>query len=409
MKNFYSVFFISLYLYGFLQSFYMLNQFFSTISSLVGFLLFMELLILASNVSSKLYWKNFISPELFIIISCMILYTIYSLFITSLSFYTSIFMLIKMFTILLLMYYISYMEISGLYLKKILLMCNYLIFSSIILCKLLTGRFSYLSYYGGNEYFGYFQNGHMIGMGITGLAIFQLYNFIKEKNLLYLVIFIIDSCLVYMFKIRTYLLALVVGVFSLFIFNKKITLKFKITVCSVIVIVVTVLLNHRIDLSFLIINRENIMLEGDTFLRSLSSGRTVFWLASIKSFLKADIIRTLFGYGVGGSQMIINLALKQNIGSHNDWLMFLIECGLFGLILYLFYYIRSFNKYIRNSEKEYIISLMLAHITCSIFNGTINYTYSSLIFFFVILYITTNSNTNKTFNKGYVAYENSVC
>lgn len=387
MKNFYHIFTITLYTYGVVQSFYMISPIMKSISSILGFFLFVEIFILTLYTSSKRYWKNLMTPEIFVILILLLIYSFYNFFLTNYSFYSSLFMLIKFFTVILLMCYISFSELPGVYIKRLLFLWNSLLIASILICKFLTGRFAYLSYYGGDEYFGYFQNAHMIGMGLVGLALFQFFCYIKEKNLIYFLFFVINSVLVYLFKVRTYLLALAVGLITYFILYNKISIRKKIIVFFVVSFAFIIILSNGIDLSFLM-NRVNTVHENDSFLQSLSSGRTVFWMISLISFFsKSNIIQLFFGYGTGGSLMIISQELNQNIGSHNDWITILIECGIFGLLAYSFFYFKSFIIYSKFSEKINIIVLFVVHIICSIFNGTINYTYSSFIFFFVLLYV----------------------
>ncbi|HEX9063255.1 MAG TPA: O-antigen ligase family protein [Clostridia bacterium] len=377
------LFVVTIIIYGIAQSFYTFNEKLGTLSSAIGLLLFLELIGLVVTDSMKRHWKRMVPLDTFLILFVLIGFCMYS-FISYKGFgFDNLFQIIKFSTVVLLMYYIIHMDLDLKSLRKTIIVFNLLIFGSILVCRVLSGRFAFQSYYGGDEYFGYFQNPHMIGMGLLGLTLFFFYQWTKEKKSHLLAFFLLDVALIYLSKIRTYFLAMVIGLSVFIIFTNTISIRKKILLGLVVAAGIVIILNFGLDVQML----SNRASDSDE-LQGISSGRTMFWQVIVNYFFQnANIIQILFGYGSGGAKRIMDTAMNWSIGSHNDWITFLVEDGVLGLMLYAGYYLNVFRKLFMKSDKAFVLTFFAAHVVSSVFNGTIYYTYSSLIFFLALGYV----------------------
>lgn len=98
-----------------------------------------------------------------------------------------------------------------------------------------------------------------------------------------------------------------------------------------------------------------------------SSGRDIVYYTLFNYWTDSDNpINLLFGYGVGKTVSL------NGIWAHNDWLELLIQSGLFGVILYLLFFIALIKltktKYLSQTEKEILISILLIFSIKSIFS-----------------------------------------
>lgn len=66
---------------------------------------------------------------------------------------------------------------------------------------------------------------------------------------------------------------------------------------------------------------------------STGSGRTVIWERRLTEFFQGSFLRLLFGYGHDAA---MTLGTPYRIGSHNDYVAFLVEYGLIGLASFLY-------------------------------------------------------------------------
>ncbi len=66
---------------------------------------------------------------------------------------------------------------------------------------------------------------------------------------------------------------------------------------------------------------------------STGSGRTIIWERRLTEFFQAPFLTVLFGYGHDAA---MTLGTPYRIGSHNDYVAFLVEYGLIGLASFLY-------------------------------------------------------------------------
>lgn len=100
---------------------------------------------------------------------------------------------------------------------------------------------------------------------------------------------------------------------------------------------------------------------------SFSNGRDQIWLYYYSVFSNMPVINQFFGAGVG---MILEHS-RLAIGTHNDFLSFLISFGIVGLVFYLIYMARSL---LRNGLAPCGLLAFLIFIWCAFFNGFSGYT-----------------------------------
>lgn len=110
---------------------------------------------------------------------------------------------------------------------------------------------------------------------------------------------------------------------------------------------------------------KNSNLEGSD--SSFSNGRDQIWAYYISMFYGLPALNKTFGAGVG---MIVEHSVLT-VGTHNDFLSFLISYGVVGLILYIVYVARSFTHCGAGLYGYVAVALFL---WCAFFNGFSGYT-----------------------------------
>lgn len=100
---------------------------------------------------------------------------------------------------------------------------------------------------------------------------------------------------------------------------------------------------------------------------SFSNGRDQIWGYYISMYDDLPVLNKTFGAGVG---MIVEHS-QLTVGTHNDFLSFLISYGFVGLILYVVYVVRSFTCCGAGPYGYVAVALFL---WCAFFNGFSGYT-----------------------------------
>lgn len=124
-------------------------------------------------------------------------------------------------------------------------------------------------------------------------------------------------------------------------------------------------------------------------LASISSGRTVFWLAEIKAFFTSGVMGKLFGHGFNYVYDVNQHAVNTRIWAHNDFFQILLSNGLIGLDLYLFSIMEIFKslglKTVKGIEKYVpLIGCFMVWFINAMFNMFLSYFCSVLAFPFLI-------------------------
>ena len=100
---------------------------------------------------------------------------------------------------------------------------------------------------------------------------------------------------------------------------------------------------------------------------SFSNGRDQIWAYYISMFNGLSVLNKTFGAGVG---MIAEHSMLA-VGTHNDFLSFLISYGVVGLVLYVVYVARSFTHC---GAGLYCYVAVALFLWCAFFNGFSGYT-----------------------------------
>ena len=77
-----------------------------------------------------------------------------------------------------------------------------------------------------------------------------------------------------------------------------------------------------------------------------SSGRDSIFAGAWEIFVSSNIIGILFGHGAGATIRIMGIA------AHNDWFEILVNQGLLGITVYLFYWIAFYKTFRRDKNQE---------------------------------------------------------
>lgn len=148
-------------------------------------------------------------------------------------------------------------------------------------------------------------------------------------------------------------LSMTVALVIITLFSK---VKLKTKISMVILIVLAVFLMYSFGAFDVLSDR--IMNEDD----DTGNGRTIIWEAKMLGYLDLSMFEKLFGIGYKGG---FYLAIPGGYGFHNDYLAFLVDYGLVGLILFislLFYPIKLVWN--NPSKRIVVLSLILFLMTC---------------------------------------------
>ena len=117
---------------------------------------------------------------------------------------------------------------------------------------------------------------------------------------------------------------------------------------------------------------------------TITSGRSIFWAADIKSFFESSFLTKLFGQGFNSIYEINYKAFGGKVWAHNDFIQCLISHGLIGLVLYIMVMFRIFRTLKKSNTSLFLCTLV---IVIWLFNAMFNmfYTYFCSILAFPIL------------------------
>lgn len=227
------------------------------------------------------------------------------------------------------------------------------------------------------------------GMFSCFIALLSLYFYLKRKNFLYLVLFIISITGVFFSMTRTSIVALVIsGLFFLwFAKPEKRRLLKKINVLFVPLLLILIIISSPKFLPFtnMLKTLENVS-EDQRFLNRF---------VGYRKMPKAFIERPIIGYGMGSAGDTLGPLFKGKVHftSHNLGFKILIETGLLGLGVYIFFFLawfkkafslfKSKNTYVRNLS-VLIISVVLVLLVNGIVGSAVEaYPINLYIWFFM--------------------------
>ena len=96
-----------------------------------------------------------------------------------------------------------------------------------------------------------------------------------------------------------------------------------------------------------------------------SSGRDSIFKQCWDIFLNSNVLGMLFGHGASATVGIIGIA------AHNDWLEILVNQGLLGVTVYLFFWIAFYKTFRLDNSREtkpVIGSVMLIYFAATLFS-----------------------------------------
>lgn len=122
-------------------------------------------------------------------------------------------------------------------------------------------------------------------------------------------------------------------------------------VATIILIIVgfTYLLSFLTDLAQ---NNAYFQLRLEDTLEGGTSGRTDIYGRIWEHYINGNLFQLLFGYGANETVKVTGMS------AHNDWLELLLDCGIFGVIIFLFYWISFFKSFQRAKNAQVIYSVL---------------------------------------------------
>ena len=138
------------------------------------------------------------------------------------------------------------------------------------------------------------------------------------------------------------------------------------------------------------------------FWGTITSGRSIFWLAEIKAFWESNIVEKLIGHGLNFIYEINNNAFGGLVWAHNDFLQCLISHGIIGLTIYLYSIKKLLNtnhiKVTRHKDFIPIISCFFVWFINAMFNMFYTY-FCSILAFPFLLYAVQKGEKSFSFKK----------
>lgn len=131
-----------------------------------------------------------------------------------------------------------------------------------------------------------------------------------------------------------------------------------------LVVLVFVIVGIRYVINFYN-NSEYMQLRVDYTMEGDSSGRDYYYSRAWNFFLNSDIMGLLFGHGAYATIRLMRSA------AHNDWLELLVNQGLLGATVYLFYWIVFYKTFHRakNDETQPIMGMvMIIYFVATLFS-----------------------------------------
>lgn len=160
-------------------------------------------------------------------------------------------------------------------------------------------------------------------------------------------------------------IAFIIGVSIYLAFIKKYILKFKLVSLMKYAIFIFILLLIPILLlpnKFFNNMAENINPSGVQNIEDYSHGREKFWIGGIKIFLGSPI----YGYGLNTFPSLLKKTEGITATAHNKYLLYLVQFGLIGLIVYLLLQIALFiqaYRPIRSSDDKYYNLIFINYLS----------------------------------------------
>ena len=167
--------------------------------------------------------------------------------------------------------------------------------------------------------------------------------------------------------------AVIVGVLGLLyvyrdIFKRAKSVIAKISVSLIVVVLVVVAYSYvesQLMTNEFFMSRLNDTLQGD------SSGRDWIYTTALSKWGDMNLFQQLFGGGGYYSAVLLN------IKGHNDWIELLLDCGLIGVVAYIYFYVTSI-KSLRNTPKSRYKSMFISSMAILFLESFFSMGYESI-------------------------------
>jgi len=236
------------------------------------------------------------------------------------------------------------------------------------------------------SYVGIFQNAHASAI-VTSMSVINLmflYFITKKKYLIVLVG--IGFYSIYSSYVRTSYLMLIVGVLILLhmIIKKKLRMSFLYYFLLILTsFLFYYLYNNDAVFSARLIGKTKYMSENRSISsENISSMRTVIWYTNLAFWSEGNLIEKIFGYGDELSKDNMMKKTGMRVFSHNGFIDKLVQDGIIGLGLFMFYLFYIY-KLVSINKDALFYPLGFATFSCYVF---FNITQGGNIFLFEILF-----------------------
>lgn len=204
------------------------------------------------------------------------------------------------------------------------------------------------------------------------LIIVIVWFIVKETGNKWFILWMIPPMIcVFFMNARTYLIvAMIVACMSYYgIFEKK--RYFFLTIIPVLFITILMILQTEIGQRFL--NFEESYYGG--VLGTITSSRSVFWMADLQDFLNTTTLKQIFGSGYNRVYDVNAATINARIWGHNDIIHILVTNGVLGIILYLYPLVHFLKQYKRNVNiDKWLLGFVICIIAfCALLDGLYHY------------------------------------
>lgn len=277
--------------------------------------------------------------------------------------------------------------------KSIYLMCILFVFF-VTICLFNNNCYVYIQGWSGTYFLAYARTPHVMCTTICAYTFIILYlvfiNKINKFNLIFIVPLLYA---VLQSGARTFLVAYMLILLMYITLMYKFSLKEVIILCTLGLFFLIILKNS--SMLDKISSRKDFSTNTDTknVLSIITSGRSIFWVEKIKSYLDFSLINKFFGGGFGCVDTIKLSYTSAVIDAHNDIINILIDEGIMGLIIYLFILIYFFKNRMKNIPFLPKILFILTYFFTAFFTRYLTYV-SLFSTWFIISFIDRYININ---------------
>lgn len=350
---------------------------------IVGFSLsaLASILLLVWTLENIIYHQRVITQRIFILFIVVLIPNFWAL-LTSTSMTESIDYLVKLMTPFFILFYL-YSCIDAKWfrmLSKTVTLINVFVCAQVLVCKALYGHFAAYNYYWeyAEEYFGYYNHPHSFSGLLAFLTIWNVYQINKKRDVrLNLALFLSNVVLMYLSGVRTYLLALAVGLafIGLWALNSSRMKNIRRYVyCAIFAVCMFgVKLAQNIGLSRVV--------GGD-----LSSGRLRRWTEDLQYiFDNYSLPEVFFGSGVNAIFEINKEIFNNYINSLNIFIDILADYGLLGLMLLIAAYCMIFKLTLCKESAGFQWGVFVVFWTACIINNITSYVTIMIMMIIILL------------------------